>query len=884
MSLQKRLAVGISTVLAVILVFMGLASISFWEIEGFITSILPKDIAVARTYERFTDEWSNLFEKAEDALNSYNSKDIYFSPQKIDQLESNIQKLKNLVVGPERKENLKTVSHMATSFIKKLKAFELLLKRRNNLVKKKSAKRNKAAKQLISQLTSLLSSYKSMLGDINKILQDPEFNSENSGAVSLKKKIANIQKDLVMAEEQLRLYIDTRKNQQEHTLSPSLKRIANNVEARLRSIIYALEISQRESTRSVHKRILSKTKTKISSFFNSFQNLRNLLDAPESEVIGINNDLQNSLDKMEALWKKGILKSSAEAEIFWKKIFVNSDQLTTLFSRDYKVILIFLAIVFIAGVYFNFTLPKKIGGPLKQLNREIENFRLGNNISDLSISHTEEIDALVKAFQLMANRLNLQGEVNRNYLESIHSLTQVFRELHETKKRLDSPNERIEKAINRVLQQLIAQVPDIDLVKVMVLANDKDSSKINFIRLGDPEFSERFKKSEEYLTYCSSVGWNPDDSTLSHEEIIPSDLGLTGWYFENNPGIKTGAEDNSFFKPIYAPQSISQNPILANRQFETGLNGCLVTEPLVVPEQEDDEEYSNRGILFVYYLDQTIKLSWQEIFFIQIIASQISSIIETDNLLQEHDLKKKMDTQLTMAREIQENLLPQNVPVTNGLRISKISKSAAEVGGDYYDFFELDNNRLGVVIADASGKNVPAAIIMTVFKTTLSTMDLSIMDPSEVLTRANKIIAKNITNDRFITAMYVIINAETGEVELSSAGHNPAFVVSGRGMGLSLHEKNVKCIPLGILEDYPYETIKFKLDPNDLLFLYTDGVTEARNASEEEFDVSGLKKFLARPRGKNPTADLLREIENFSKHANQHDDITAVSVEFKGDA
>ena len=161
-------------------------------------------------------------------------------------------------------------------------------------------------------------------------------------------------------------------------------------------------------------------------------------------------------------------------------------------------------------------------------------------------------------------------------------------------------------------------------------------------------------------------------------------------------------------------------------------------------------------------------------------------------------------------------------------------------------------------------------------------MELNHMSAGEVLSRANRIIAKNITNDRFITAMYAIIDSGTGKVELASAGHNPAFVSSGRGHDLILREKSVKCLPLGILEDYEYQSITFDLIPGDLLLLYTDGVTEARNTEEEEFGESRLKRFLSRPRGANPAEDLLKEIYDFSRLAMQHDDITAVTIEYDG--
>jgi sigma-B regulation protein RsbU (phosphoserine phosphatase) len=239
--------------------------------------------------------------------------------------------------------------------------------------------------------------------------------------------------------------------------------------------------------------------------------------------------------------------------------------------------------------------------------------------------------------------------------------------------------------------------------------------------------------------------------------------------------------------------------------------------------------------------------------------------------------------QLEMAAEIQAGLLPRTIPDIPFLRLSHLNKPAYEVGGDYYDFFQLDpdGERFGVVIADASGKNVPAAILMTVFKTTLATMDLANLSAGKVLTQSNLILKKMGIEDRFITAMYVIFHTSASTIEVACAGHNPGLLVSGRGYERSIAEISADGVPLGIIE-MEYDSKTYKIKPNDLLLLYTDGVTEARNEQGDEFGISGLKKFLARPRGKVPAQDLYEDIKAHTQQAHQHDDITAVAVEFLG--
>lgn len=884
-SLRTRLTRGISAVIIILLVFWILTALSYKNVDNFLSDQLPENMLIAQSYEELSDAYSRVFEQSRQNIKNYASEPTYneFSPNKIKTLLYEL----SLLFEQRPNSSIEKLKELQASFIKELSMLDSMVAERNDLMMAKIVKRTQAASHFREQVLELLNQFSGMLSDLNTITQNPDFTS--LADQTLVNKIKRIQQDLINAETEISLYLSIRDGKEISPADPAEAQIAaRRVENRLDSMLYLIRHSISDSTPTLQRRILSQILNKIESLLSYFSKLRNTMEAPADDINSIEIEIQKILNNLQKIFNESSYLLKTEADGFWSKIFEQSDQIKVIAARNHRILLSFLIIVLITGIYLNIVYPKKIGGPLNELNKQLKQYRLGSHIKKIADSGTKEIDSLSSAICIMTQRLNYQAEINRKYLESIHSHAKVFKELHVTAQKPDFTGERIEKPIDIILQQLISHCPNIDLVKVMVKKSipektNTNLSKIVFKRIGNTQFSDRFKQSLEFLPYCNSIASNPDKPGEYSEEIIPIDAGLTGWYYENFPGIKTGTEESDFFQPVYSPQPVSNNPILKERDYECGLQGALLTEPLSEnSSEEDDSGKSYFGLLFVYYLDQKIKLSWQEIFFIQIIASQIASIIETDQLLIQRDQKRRIDSQLQLAKEIQDNLLPQKTPTINGLKISSICKPAAEIGGDYYDFFKLSDKKLGIVIADASGKNVPAAIIMTVFKTTLSTMQIESMSPGEVLSRANNIIARNITNDRFITAMYVIIDSETGETQLASGGHNPAFVVSGHGMELTLHEKNVSCLPLGIMEDYNYTTVSFKLKKNDMLFVYTDGVTEARNFVDEEFTESGLKKFLARPRQDNPTKKLLEEIEDFAQESEQHDDITAVSVEFLG--
>ncbi|MDD2623804.1 MAG: SpoIIE family protein phosphatase [Candidatus Riflebacteria bacterium] len=892
MRLQQKIARGMLAVLVVVVVFIFLTNKSYNDIEGFLVRDLPINFKIARQYERFAEYWSKVGESIKDHVKFGIDKNISYN-EISENLEEYLLSIGELIVLTDDLPAYTEIKYKCMGYMSQIKALELLVNKRNRLQSKFSEKREIATENAKTEILHLLEQFKSMMQSWRETFSSADFKESLVGTSSLMDNISRIEKDLIVADSEMSVYLSIKKNS-EHSEDTDKKKddnkttlSANRVERRLRAILSLVSKVISQSRLPIHKRVLTQIEIKIKSFYDAFIKLRNVIEVPELDFIETEDQINKTLTDATSVRQNAVSLAHARSEFFWRKIFAVSDQLINRASDNYHVMLSFLGLILAVSIYLVYEFPRSVSRPLEKLNHGVSEFQLGKNSLTLEQSGISEIDELSLAFNSMVRRLNVQGEINRRYLESIHSLTSIYRDLHEIEDRYDYPFERIENAITLVLQQLIEHCPKIDLAKAMVIYEEPETEKKYFMRIGNPEYSENFKNSEESLSYFKSTGYNPDDPDNSDPELMPLNKGLTGYYFEQFNDIRLGTESGpEFFIESYPllpiPKNFHDNANVSlekgEKLYESGLKGSLLTEKLKVPEKDPSIVQNARGLLFVYFMGENVKLSWQEIFFIQIIASQIASIIETDALLLEHDQKKMLDDQLNMAREIQENLLPRRVPNIDGLEISKINQPAAEVGGDYYDFFDLKDGKIRVVIADASGKNVPAAIIMTVFKTTLSTMDLAKMSAAEVLFRANNIIAKNITNDRFITAMYAIIDSITGQVELSSAGHNPAFVVPMNGN--AIHAKNSKGLPLGIVEGFEYQTISFNLNDGDILWMYTDGVTEARNVSEEEFGEKKLKKFLVSYKGNNPTADLLSKLQEFSKLARQHDDITAVSVKF----
>lgn len=248
--------------------------------------------------------------------------------------------------------------------------------------------------------------------------------------------------------------------------------------------------------------------------------------------------------------------------------------------------------------------------------------------------------------------------------------------------------------------------------------------------------------------------------------------------------------------------------------------------------------------------------------------------------------KERIGAELSVATQIQADMLPSIFPAfpeRNEFDIYASMTPAKEVGGDFYDFFMVDEDHLAVVIADVSGKGVPAALFMVIAKTIIKNHALNKEPVFEVFKNANEQLCENNEEGMFVTAWMGLLTISTGHFEYVNAGHNPPLLKRAKGEFTYL--KSRPCFVLAGMEGSCYRKEELMLSAGDILYLYTDGVTEAENAQNELYGEERLKAALERQKSDNPN-DILpfvsADIDSFVKEASQFDDITMLCFKYKG--
>jgi len=261
----------------------------------------------------------------------------------------------------------------------------------------------------------------------------------------------------------------------------------------------------------------------------------------------------------------------------------------------------------------------------------------------------------------------------------------------------------------------------------------------------------------------------------------------------------------------------------------------------------------------------------------KVILAMIGTAILNAKLYQETLEKQKMDEELRIATDIQKKLLPQTIPALNDLTIGAVSIPARKIGGDYYDFFELDNGFFGFVLADIVGKGVSAGLFMAMLKSILHSHLQAIISPKEALKKVNKILFKDQVINKFVPLFYGIYDPNEKILKYANAGHEPAIYVSGD----TIKMLEASGLPLGGFADCNIEEFEIKMKENDVLLLFTDGITEARDVFNNQYgDKSIVKAIMACKDKAAPdiAGEISQDVISFTKGAIQHDDITLVVI------
>ncbi|MEW5874877.1 MAG: SpoIIE family protein phosphatase [Candidatus Zixiibacteriota bacterium] len=249
--------------------------------------------------------------------------------------------------------------------------------------------------------------------------------------------------------------------------------------------------------------------------------------------------------------------------------------------------------------------------------------------------------------------------------------------------------------------------------------------------------------------------------------------------------------------------------------------------------------------------------------------------------------KERLSKELEIAREIQLSILPRSVPSDGRMICSVAYRSAREVGGDYYDFLPIDEHRVGILVADVSGKSLPGMLVMLMTRDIVRSIVRTTGDPAEILALVNAELQPNIRRGTFVTMFLGVLDRRTGDFEFASAGHNP--LIRLRASDPAPEVIKTRGYPLGMMTDSVFrsrvERARLTLEPGDWLIQFTDGINEGFNIRNEEY---GMPRFLgslnsAASGAKDKFVEhVLRAQEEFVGSADQQDDITLVAVHWSG--
>jgi predicted ester cyclase len=282
------------------------------------------------------------------------------------------------------------------------------------------------------------------------------------------------------------------------------------------------------------------------------------------------------------------------------------------------------------------------------------------------------------------------------------------------------------------------------------------------------------------------------------------------------------------------------------------------------------KELTNRAIVIHRIVEGKIAEEWG--------MGTMGAKLRGQRLEQEIRERERIGQELRLARSIQQASLPKEVPTIEGWQISPYYQPAREVGGDFYDFHLLSEGHVGLVVGDATGKGVPAALVMSSTRSMLRALARGSNSPGEVLEQVNDLLVTDIPSNMFVTCFYAILDPNSASLRYANAGHDLPYLHRGRG---EAEELRARGMPLGLMPGMGYEEKEIELDVGEGVFFYSDGLVEAHDPKGEMFGFPRLRALIAEHAEEGSLGDfLMDELYSFVGEGwEQEDDITLLTLE-----
>jgi len=327
---------------------------------------------------------------------------------------------------------------------------------------------------------------------------------------------------------------------------------------------------------------------------------------------------------------------------------------------------------------------------------------------------------------------------------------------------------------------------------------------------------------------------------------------------------------------------VNKNPLLINdfksdRRFQTDPNDSdiPIKSLLSVPMQLKGKMI---GLITVFNKKSESGFTNNDQRLLGIIAAQSAHVIENARLYINEQTLLKLQEEMRLAYDIQVNLLPKENPIVESYQIAGKSIPAKEVGGDYYDFVSIDKNNLAFCLADITGKGIPAALLMSNLQATFRGQTLLNKSCKDSVAFANDLLFHNTSPTKFATLFNGILNNEKNEITYTNAGHNNPFLIKSDN---TIKRLDVGGVIVGIMPSVPYNEEVIQFEEGDLLVIFSDGITEAMNSEEEEYEEERFTKLLLK--NKNKTSEelidiIIDEVTQFCEGQPQMDDMTLIII------
>jgi len=394
--------------------------------------------------------------------------------------------------------------------------------------------------------------------------------------------------------------------------------------------------------------------------------------------------------------------------------------------------------------------------------------------------------------------------------------------------------------VQRVVRKINSILDTKELLKQIV---EDVSQTLGFTRCAIMLYDE----IQDTLDIAALTGW--EDKTYEVGHKIPAEFGIIWKAFKEN-------------RVVYYPDVID----LPAEQLCDFSSRSHIDIPLV-------QHGKLIGLLNAQHWE-TDAFSKHDIRILKMLASHIAIALENSRLFElERKEKERMLRELKEASDIQSRLFPEKAPKTKNFNIEGMCEPCLEVGGDWFDYIELPSGKIGVVLADVSGKGLGASLLMSSTRTIIRMVAMQEESPAKVLRKVNEILTGDIPPSRFITMVYAIIDPETRNVMVANAGHHHPVIFSDKTAEYLIMEAG---LPLGI-KSHHYKEYEFSLEPGNKLFIYSDGVPEAMNSKNEFFGDERLVASLNKQDA--DVGSLFSDVKRYVGETNLSDDLTIVMIE-----